>query len=207
MLSNPALSASPQDLWAQCSGQLMIEEGFIDYRLAKNKAAKQLGIPSACPEPSIAMIESQALAYYRETRQTADIRWHIDQLHFAKDSLQQLAAYQPKLAGTLIKHRPNAHDEIELHCHLDTAEHLLDELYGRELPLSIHDKRLRFSNNEQHTLPSYVIPVGEFYACLVVITEQFHGLQVLSAVTTKPLRYWGQSDISTEIDQLNALIG
>lgn len=184
----------------------MIEEGFIDYRLAKNKAAKQLCTPRTCPEPSIAMIESAACDYYHETRQAEDILWHIDQLRFAQDSINQLPAYQPKLAGTLTKHRPNALDEIELHCRLATAENLLGELYDRELSVNIQEKRLRFSNNEQHILPSYVVAVGEFYACLVVITEQFHGLQVLSPVTSKPLIYWSETDIQTEINQLSSLL-
>lgn len=199
-------TSTQQRAWAKLSAQLLIEEGFVDYRLAKNKAAKQLQISRGCAEPSIPMIEEEALSYYQLYRQTEDIRWHIDQLRFAQDSLTHLAAYKPKLAGTLIKHRPNALEEIEFHCRLPTAELVLDQLYQEGLPISIKDKCLRFSDGQKHNVPMYAIAVGGFYACLVILTESFHGLHVISTSTLKAQNYWETADIQMEISHLETIL-
>lgn len=191
--------------WAENAARLMIEEGFIDYRLAKQKAAKQLGFAEA-HQPNNALVEQLALAYYHFYREYPEVCWHISQLQFAHDSLKALAAYRPRLSGTLTLGRPNPLDEIEIHIQRVLPELVYDDLLARGLKVHIREKQFHMNNGARYVAPVYAVNLGEFCALITCFDESQHHFSPLSPAHNGVMARWDQSKIAQEMKMLEQVL-
>jgi hypothetical protein len=191
--------------WAYHAGRLMIEEGIIDYAFAKQKAEKQLGGNTNGLQPSNAKVEIAAQSYYQLHKTSKEDQWHLEQLQFASDSLQALEDFRPCLAGTLLKGRPNALDEIEIHACADTSETVMEYLLQFTKNIELNEKLLRFSGDSgRYFLPMFCCEIGDFTAQVVVFDESFEHLSPISSLSKKTMQRWKEPQIANAIADLKA---
>jgi hypothetical protein len=126
-------------------------------------------------------------------------------LQFASDSLQALEDFRPCLAGTLLKGRPNALDEIEIHAYADTSETVMEYLLQFTKNIELNKKLLRFSGDSgRYFLPMFCCEIGDFTAQVVVFDESFEHLSPISSLSKKTMQRWKEPQIANAIAELKA---
>ena len=92
----------------------MAEDGVADYRLAKRKAARQLGFPEHTAYPDNAEVEAELRAY----RSLYQEEVHPELIRAMRQSalrlLELLADYSPHLAGSVLDGTAGEHSHIDI---------------------------------------------------------------------------------------------
>ena len=100
---------------AYLAARLMAEGGITDYRVAKQKAARQAGLMDAGALPDNREIEEALRAYqqlYQGAEQPAQLLWLRQR---AVEVMRFLGDFNPHLVGTVLSGTANEFSEIELH--------------------------------------------------------------------------------------------
>ncbi|RJS94306.1 hypothetical protein [Salinisphaera sp. Q1T1-3] len=145
MASARKQSAQRQQL-AQIAARLMAEQGIRDFRVAKHKAAHQMGIDvrhSILPKNS--EIE-QALAAHQRLFAAEEQPAELEAMRReALSAMRLLDAFRPRLVGDVLSGLANAHSDIQLHVfaeHSETFDLFLDR---QGIPFEIVERRYRFA--------------------------------------------------------------
>ncbi|WP_423823160.1 hypothetical protein V5738_04225 [Salinisphaera sp. SPP-AMP-43] len=172
MASARKQTAQRQQL-AQVAARLMAEQGIRDFRVAKQKAAQQLGIDvrqSILPKNS--EIEAALGEYQRlfsgeeQPGELADMR------RAALSAMRMMADFKPRLVGDVLSGLANAHSDIQLHVFAEHSESFDLFLDSRGIPFEIVERRCRFSEGHRF-YPAFRFVAGEhrFEATLFADTE------------------------------------
>jgi hypothetical protein len=126
---------------AAAAARLMAEDGIDDFALAKRKGARQLGASDTRFLPANDEIEAELRAY-QSLFQGDEQRRRIRELRsVALDAMQSFAAFNPYLAGAVLKGTAGRYADIDLQ--LFTDDHKAVELFllNRELPYVVTEQR------------------------------------------------------------------
>ncbi|MGB7755803.1 MAG: hypothetical protein WBL23_07040 [Salinisphaera sp.] len=172
MASARKQAAQRQQL-AQVAARLMAEQGIRDFRVAKHKAAHQMGIDvrqSILPKNSeieAALAEHQRL--FSADEQPAEL---ADMRRAALSAMQLLADFKPRLVGDVLSGLANVHSDIQLHVFAEHSESFDLFLEGRGVPFEIAERRYRFAEGHRF-YPAFRFVAGEhrFEATLFSDTE------------------------------------
>ena len=118
----PRSSAGARASIASAAARLMAEDGVADYRLAKRKAARQLGFPEHTAYPDNAEVEAELRAY----RSLYQEEVHPELIRAMRQSalrlLELLADYSPHLAGSVLDGTAGEHSHIDILLFADSAK-------------------------------------------------------------------------------------
>ena len=118
----PHSSAGARASIASAAARLMAEDGVADYRLAKRKAARQLGFPEHTAYPDNAEVEAELRAY----RSIYQEEVHPELIRAMRQSalrlLELLADYSPHLAGSVLDGTAGEHSHIDILLFADSAK-------------------------------------------------------------------------------------
>ena len=118
----PHSSAGARASIASAAARLMAEDGVADYRLAKRKAARQLGFPEHTAYPDNAEVEAELRAY----RSLYQEEVHPELIRAMRQSalglLELLADYSPHLAGSVLDGTAGEHSHIDILLFADSAK-------------------------------------------------------------------------------------
>jgi hypothetical protein len=104
---------------AHAAARLLAEDGSLDYGSAKRKAARQLGAPDSGSLPDNQQIE-EALRSYQALYQADETRELLVLLRqTAIDYMEQLAAFDPHLTGSVLNGTAGPHADINLQLFTD----------------------------------------------------------------------------------------
>lgn len=104
---------------AHAAARLLAEDGSLDYGSAKRKAARQLGAPDSGSLPDNQQIE-EALRSYQALYQANATRELLALLRqTAIDYMEQLAAFDPHLTGSVLNGTAGPHADINLQLFTD----------------------------------------------------------------------------------------
>jgi len=124
------------------AARLMAEDGLDDYRLAKRKAAKQLGAPDSEALPTNTEIE-EALRAYQSFYQEDELRQRLALLRrSALKSMQLFEDFSPYLTGPVLEGTAGPYAEVELDFFVDSAKDVEIFLLNREIDFE-HVNNLR----------------------------------------------------------------
>src|SRR5262249_32332223 len=104
---------------AAAAARLMAEDGIDDFALAKRKAARQLGASDTQSLPANDEVETELKAYqalYQGEEQRARIR---ELRAVALDAMHSLVAFNPYLAGAVLKGTAGRYADIDLQLFTD----------------------------------------------------------------------------------------
>ena len=104
---------------AHSAARMLAEDGSLDYGSAKRKAARQLGAPDSGSLPDNQQIE-EALRSYQALYQADATRELLTLLRqTAIDYMEQLAAFDPHLTGSVLNGTAGPHADINLQLFTD----------------------------------------------------------------------------------------
>lgn len=141
-------------LVADEAARLIYEEGFRDYRLAKLRAAEQLGVNAqGSTQPTNEEIEAaihQRIRLFDADTQPALLRHHREVALEAMDFLQ---AYHPYLTGAALEGTSSPHSAVTLYLAADSVEEVMFFLEDQRIPFQTHERRTRMGNKKQEYFP------------------------------------------------------
>lgn len=104
---------------AHAAARLLAEDGSLDYGSAKRKAARQLGAPDSGSLPDNQQIE-EALRSYQALYLADETRARLATLRqTAIEYMEQLAAFDPHLTGSVLNGTASPHADINLQLFTD----------------------------------------------------------------------------------------
>lgn len=104
---------------AHAAARLLAEDGSLDYGSAKRKAARQLGAPDSGSLPDNQQIE-EALRSYQALYLADETRARLTTLRqTAIEYMEQLAAFDPHLTGSVLNGTASPHADINLQLFTD----------------------------------------------------------------------------------------
>jgi hypothetical protein len=122
---------------AYLAARLMAEGGISDYRMAKQKAARQVGLADASALPDKRQIEEALRAYqqlYQGVEQPAQLLWLR---HRAVEVMRILGEFNPHLVGTVLSGTANEFSEIDLHVFADDCKNVELFLVNHRIPYRV----------------------------------------------------------------------
>lgn len=146
---------------AQAAARLMAEQGIRDFRVAKQKAAQQLGVDARQSIlPKNTEVES-ALAEYQRLfsvdRQPAE----LDLMRQAAlSAMRLLSDFTPRLVGDVLSGLATAASDIQLHVFADHSESFDLFLAARRIPFDMVERRFRFADGHRF-YPAFRFVAGE----------------------------------------------
>ncbi len=175
-------------LVAQECGRLMADEGVKDFLTAKRKAAARLGVNNKALLPSNAEIQ-QALVEYQRLFQSARQPLQLRVLREAAvEAMRFFVRFRPKLVGSVLAGTANAHSDVNLHLFADTPEDLVLFLIEHDIPFETSERRLRMSNGEFLSFPTFGFGAGQVNVDLTVLPRDAERHAPLSPIDGKPMQ-------------------
>lgn len=135
-------------LVAQEAARIIVNHGIRDYRVAKQKAARNLGLDSRRSLPGNAEVE-RALSEHHSLfggEHHADVL--LEMREAALGAMQLLAAYTPRLVGPVLNGTADHNSAVNLHVFSDHAEAVAATLGERDIPYRSYERRLKVRRDQ-----------------------------------------------------------
>ena len=181
---------------AQEAARLMLEGGHEDYELAKRKAAERLGAARARALPGNEEIVQARIAYQRLFRSHVQPRRLRALRRLARELMDELAVFAPKLAGSVLEGSADEHSELTLHLFADSAEEVGMYLMDRGVEYRPSERRLRFSPDEVERVGAYEFEVDGAGVTLVVFAGRLRRRVPLCPVDGRPMARAGSAALA-----------
>jgi hypothetical protein len=165
----------------------MQEEGLTDFRAAKAKAAKRLGLGRNAPLPDNSEIEAALAERGRIFHATTQPVLLAEFRQAARALMECLGEFQPRLAGDVLRGTATPHSTVELHLFSDTVEAVgtvLDGLGVNHRPVT---RRQRFRRDEVEMIPGYRFTLQDCDFMLSVFPLRLRGQAPLCPVDGRPM--------------------
>lgn len=182
------------------AARLICEEGYADYRMAKQKAAERLGISRGITLPDNARIESavlerQSLFGGREYQARL-----LDMRRTALRAMRLLGAFEPRLSGSSVSGAIGEGHRVQIHLVADQAESVEMLLHDRQIPFEQDERRYRLADGREARVPLLRFEADRIGVDIAVFDPATLRHPPLSQVDGKPAR-------RLTSEQLRALLG
>ena len=178
------------------AARIIQEEGLLDFRSAKAKAAARLGLGRRAHLPDNAEIEA-ALAERNRI-------FHGDQLpellatlrRAAFELMRDLDLYWPRLVGDVLSGNATVHTSVDLHLFSDTTEAVSTSLESVGVSHRSIARRHRLRHDEVEQFPGYRFSVHGCDFASTVFPLRLRGHAPLSPVDGRPMRRAGIRELA-----------
>ncbi|PIE00342.1 MAG: hypothetical protein CSA79_04265 [Thiothrix nivea] len=144
---------------AEEAARLIYEEGYRDYRLAKQKAATRIGASTnGKGQPNNEAVEAALHRYislFAAEEQLPLLRQHreiaVEAMHFLQD-------FNPCLTGAALEGTSGPHSAVTLFLVANRAEDVIFFMEEAHIPFQIHERKVRFGQQQDY------FPLLRFYA-------------------------------------------
>ena len=184
------MAKSPQrlrQLLAVEAARIMVDEAVGDFRSAKEKAARRLGVHAQQHWPSNTEIHSEMQArlqlFHADTQPQA-LR-HLREI--ALYAMEWLQEFQPRLVGPVWEGDATEHSKIILHLFADAPESVLFFLLDAQVEYEEGWQRLRFGDANAMDYPTFLLEFEGAPLRLVVFALDEDRRSPASARDGKPL--------------------
>lgn len=188
-----------RQLVAEEAARLIYNEGYRDYRLAKQKATQRLGASQKSHlQPTNEEVQ-QALKTYIQLFEAEEQAQILNQhRQIALEAMEFLHEFAPKLTGAVANETASPLSAVTIHLRPDTPESILFFLDEHNIPFQEQEKRISFGKT------TIDCPVFRLYADnveveLVALPEHAHNQPPISPITGKKANY-------LNIEQLRGLL-
>lgn len=184
-------------LLAQECARLMAEEGILDFRSAKRKAALRLAVADKALLPDNREIEQALIDHQRlfhAEHQASRLR---DLRKAALEAMRFLACFRPRLVGSVLSGTAGPNADIQLHLFADAPQEVALFLMEHRIPFETTDRRLKLSNSDLVCLPVFRFGAGDHGLDLTVFTPLAEREAPRSPVNGRPMRRAGLAEVQT----------
>lgn len=182
------MSKQLQQRLANEAARIMTDDGVTDIGVAKKKAMQRLGVQDKHLSPDNIDIES-ALSSYQKLFQPdkLTIRLH-DFREIAKNAMQMLEDYSPRLVGSVLRGTATESDYVSLHVFTDSPEEIHFLLTDRQIPFVTDECQYQQTKNRTITCPVCRFFAGDVEVKLSIFS--YIGLRQapLSKIDEKPMK-------------------
>ena len=170
---------------AEEAARLMAENGIEDFHLAKQKAAARFGAVDDLPRN--VEIEAALMAYRRIFQGDAQPRQLRRLRRAALDAMDFFEAFQPRLAGSVLRGSAGEHSDVNLHLFADAPEEVEIHLMDHGIPFETQDRRMREDKGTYREYPGYRFAADGAAMDLTVFPREGLRKVPLSPVDGKPM--------------------
>ena len=182
------------------TARIIQEEGLLDFRSAKAKAAVRLGLGRRAHLPNNAEIEA-ALAERNRIFHGESLPELLATLRQAAfELMRDLGAYQPRLVGDVLSGNATIHSSVDLHLFSDTSEAVSASLESLGVGHRSIDRRHRLRYDEVEQFPGYRFSVHGCDFASTVFPVRLRGHAPLSPVDGRPMRRAGIRELAALLD-------
>lgn len=170
------------------AARILAESGDHNYSRAGRKAAERLGYRDPRQLPSNSEIE-QALREHQQLfrgEEQAGILRQLRQL--AREAMETLQAFKPRLVGPVLAGTADRHSRIELHLFCDSPEQIIFHLMELRIPWRDGEKRLHYPQGVVRRQPLFRFQAGESEIELVWFPRNEMHHSPLSPLDHRPLQ-------------------
>lgn len=189
------------------AARFMAEDGVDSYRVAKQKAAQQMGITVSHHLPSNREIE---LAF-REYQRIFQGNTQPQQLHKlrlgARDAIRFFERFNPRLVGPVLIGSAGEYTEVTLHLFTDTPENVGLFLLDRAIPYKLGEQHLRIDASTVTSTPVYRFTAGDIPIELAVFPLKGLRQAPQSPVDGKPMRRASIAEVELLIEEAECVDG
>ncbi|WML91445.1 hypothetical protein [Thiothrix lacustris] len=177
-------------LVADEAARLIYDDGMRDYRLAKLRAAENLGVRmQGSAQPTNEEVEEaihQRIQLFDADTHPSLLRHHREVALEAMDFLQ---AYRPYLTGAALEGTSSPHSAVTLYLGADSVEEVMFFLEDQHIPFQIHERRTRLGSKKQDYFPLLRFYVDDVEVELMVFPQddRFAGAPI-SPITGKAMK-------------------
>lgn len=137
------------------AARLIAEHGIEDYRLAKRKAAHQLGVSERNFLPANSEIHS-ALAEYQRLFDSAAHSGRLMELRrTAREAMLMFAEFEPRLVGSVLAGTATRHSDVNLHLFANAPEDIAMRLLDDRIAYRSAEKRTRYADDRVVRYPAF----------------------------------------------------
>lgn len=192
-----------RQLVAEEAARLIYEEGFKDYRVAKLKAAEQLGVSAQNPaQPSNEQIEAaihQRIRLFDAETQPKLLKQHRQ---VALEAMEFLKNYKPYLTGTALEGTSSEHSAVTLLLGADSVEEVMFFLEDHHIPFESSDRKIKMGSKPAEYFPLLRFFVDEVEVELMVLPyEDRFASAPISPITGKAMRRADIKRVRNLLDQ------
>jgi hypothetical protein len=178
------------------AARIIQEEGLLDFRSAKAKAAERLGLGRRAHLPDNAEIEA-ALAernriFHGET--LPELLLSLRQAAF--QLMRDLDSYQPRLVGDVLSGNATVHTSIDLHLFSDTTEAVGASMESLGMGYRSIARRHRLRHDALEEFPGYRFSAYDCDFASTVFPVRLRGHAPLSPIDGKPMRRAGIRELA-----------
>jgi len=145
------------------AARIVCSEALTDYRAAKLKAVQRLGLsPHATALPDNAQIDAAVVAYLQLFGGEA-YRQRLQRMRrLAVPLMRRLEPFEPRLTGGVVSGAVTAAHHLQLHVFAEQSEAVDIFLIDRGLPFEISERRYRYPDGREETLPLIRMEIDGF---------------------------------------------
>lgn len=193
-----------RQLVADEAARLIYEEGFKDYRVAKLRAAEQLGLSHQnSAQPTNEQIESaihQRIRLFDAETQPKLLEHHRQ---VALEAMEFLKAYNPYLTGSALEGTSSEHSAVTLLLAADSPEEVIFFLEDNQIPFQSFDRKVRFGSKQAEFFPLLRFYVDDIEVELMILPhdERFAGSPI-SPITGKAMRRADRKKLKALLNQV-----
>lgn len=140
---------------AERAARWMSEHGSDDPALALRRVVSAEG--SAAPDrrqwPGLDEIREALLTRQRLFRGNAQSQALARRRNAALEAMEFFAAFHPMLTGAVLDGTADAHSQVQLHLHVESAESVLAFLREHDIPYRLGERRIRLDARRQLDVP------------------------------------------------------
>ena len=178
-----------RQLVADETARLVYEEGYRDYRIAKQKAAQRLGADNqAKNQPSNEEIEQALHDYVQlldQDEHQASLKLHRK---IALEAMEFLQPFQPFLTGSALDGTSGPLSAVTLHLSANRAEDVIFHLEEQHIPFQIQERKVK-AGKKQDYFPLLRLYVDNIEVELMIFPDDGHAsLSALNSMTGKGLK-------------------
>ncbi|KZC19086.1 MULTISPECIES: hypothetical protein [Rhodanobacter] len=186
---------------AQEAARLMSEHGIRDFHHAKLKAAERLGILDNQALPRNLEVEQALREHQRLFLADSQPQLLRQRREAAVEAMRFLAAFEPRLVGSVLEGTADAHSAVCLHVYSDDPEAVGLYLRERGVPIETQVRRLRYSRDDQPEYPVLLFAADELPFDLTVLPRDALRQAPLDRADDRPMRRASLAQVEMLLDE------
>ncbi len=193
-----------RQLVADEAARLIYDEGLKDYRVAKVRAAEQLGVSNQnAAQPTNEQIEAaihKRIRLFDAETQPILLKHHRQ---VALEAMDFLKNYNPYLTGSALEGTSSEHSAVTLLLAADSPEEVIFFLEDHQIPFQSFDRKIRLGNKQAEYFPLLRFYVDDVEVELMILPydERFANSPI-SPITGKAMKRADQKKLKMLLDQV-----
>lgn len=138
------------------AARIMATQGLYNFRVAKQKAAENLGVGSSTALPGNAEIEAALRAYQAFYGGDTHIERIQEKRSTALDLMRMLEPFSPRLVGSVLEGTADQHAPVALHLFSDPTDAVVMHLMDKRINFKNEQRKIRWHDGSFRHVPVLV---------------------------------------------------